>query len=92
MLLLVTYKISADKRNYSGLYEAIKASPATSWWHYIDSTWLVRTNESPAAMTTRLRAYLDDAEDSLLILKIDNLNEYSGWLPQKAWEWIKANK
>lgn len=89
-ILCVTYTITPGKRDYASLYEAIKAHPATTWWHYLDSTWLVKTTESPTAMSQRLVPLIDSVDDSLLIVEIVP-GRRAGWLPKKAWDWIKTN-
>lgn len=82
----ITYDLSTPGRDYKNLYEAIKESGA--WWHYLESTWLVKTDDSPSQIWARLKPHID-ANDSLLIIEVrDNI---SGWLPKKAWEWVHAH-
>jgi len=82
----INYDLKAPNRDYSGLYEAIKANYA--WWHYLESTWIIVTQEAPAQIFDKLKPHIDN-NDSLLIIEVrDNI---SGWLPQKAWEWIHTN-
>ena len=82
----INYDLSAPNRDYSGLYEAIKSYPG--WWHYLESTWLVVSDNTPSQIWERLKPHVDD-NDSLLIIEVrDNV---SGWLQKKAWEWIHSN-
>jgi hypothetical protein len=90
MILLVTYKIGS-KNDYTSLYNAIKGGHATTWWHYLDHTWMVKTTEKPSEMVDRLRPHINEVSDSLFIVKIDPY-EYNGWLPAKAYEWIRDNR
>ena len=90
MFLIVTYDIATDKRDYTPLYDAIKGAPASTWWHYLDATWLVKTTETPNSMSTRLLPLINAVDDSILITKVD-LSVRAGWLPKKAWDWIKTN-
>lgn len=81
-----TYVVSYElrkKKNYIGLYEQLKAS--SGWWHYIDSTWLVATEESANELYNRLKPHLDQ-EDSILIIQA--ATDMQGWLPKDAWKWI----
>jgi len=80
---LVTYDLNAPGKNYDDLYEAIKSLGA--WWHYLDSTWLVDTHLSAQSISDKLLSHIDK-NDYLLVIKVTN--EYQGWLPQKAWEWM----
>ena len=44
-ILLVTYDLNKPNQDYETLYEILKSAP--SWWHHLDSTWLIRTEETP---------------------------------------------
>lgn len=79
----VSYDLNKAGQNYSDLYEELKKSP--SWWHYLDSTWLIYTAETADQLSERLRKNLDN-NDNLLVIKV--VRSYAGWLPKKAWEWI----
>lgn len=87
MLYLITYEINTAK-DHSALYDAIKSCGA--WWHYIDSTWIVKSTKSAKEIQAKLKPHIDDVDDSLLVIKIDP-GDRSGWLPQRAWDWIKNN-
>lgn len=84
---LVTYDLKRPQQNYQGLYEVLKK--ADSWWHYLESTWLIKTSETVDAWQTRLRSTLDD-NDLFMIMDLKPAR-YSGWLPQPAWDWIRTN-
>ena len=82
----INYDLKAPGRDYGGLYEAIKQSG--KWWHYLDSTWIVITNESPLQVWNRLAKHIDKNDFMLIIEVRDNVQ---GWLPKDAWAWIRAN-
>ena len=82
----INYDLKLPGRDYSGLYEAIKATGR--WWHFLDSTWIVVTNETAGEIWQRLSTHVDK-NDYLLIIEVTN--NAQGWLPKEAWEWIHAN-
>ncbi|MDD5405692.1 MAG: hypothetical protein PHE73_01980 [Sulfurovaceae bacterium] len=82
----VSYDLNKSGQNYDNLYDELKKS--SSWWHFLDSTWLIYTNESANQLSERIRLHLDK-NDYLLVIKVTN--EYSGWLPQEAWDWINKH-
>ena len=86
MILLISYDLSKPKRDYSSLYKEIKK--AGTWWHHLDSTWIIKTNYNPETWQDRLHRHMDD-DDSLLIIEVRN--NYQGWLPEKAWQWLERN-
>lgn len=79
---IVSYELR-KKKNYTGLHEQLKASEG--WWHYLDSTWLIATQEDANQLYNRLAPHLD-REDSILIIQA--ATDMQGWLPKEAWDWI----
>lgn len=51
----------------------------------MERTWMVGTNLTPDAIQQRLRPFLNQPNDRLLI---NQLTYYQGWLPQEAWDWV----
>lgn len=88
MLLLITYDLKPSDKDYKPLYEAIK-NVGNKWWHYMESVWLVHTDLSPSDCFERLKEYFTQ-DDNCLIVDITGQSR-QGWLPSKAWDWIKAN-
>ncbi len=83
MLYLVSYDLRKRGKDYMGLTEQLQHSPR--WWHYLMSTWLIATSESPSELYNRLAAHLDP-DDSILIIEAGN--HIYGQLTKAAWEWI----
>lgn len=90
MLYLISYDLKSADKNYDGLHKAIKGL-GSKWWHYLDSTWFVVTNVSLAQSSEILRKEMD-GNDLLLIIDVTDYNEVNGWLPSKAWEWLRNNR
>lgn len=89
MLILITYDLKSTQKNYVSLYESIK-NLGLAWWHYLDSVWLIDTQHTPDECTNSLRELIDTTTDNLFIVDItEQANQ--GWLPSKAWEWIKQH-
>lgn len=85
--LLITYDLNKPGQDYTKLYKSIKA--LGGWWHHLDSTWIVATPLSPAEAWEKLKGSFD-ASDHCLIIDVSG-DGYSGWLPKKAWDWIKQH-
>lgn len=86
--MLVGYDLNRRGQNYPGLYEALKAVPL--WWHYLDSTWLLRTEESAAQLRDRLSPHID-AGDELLVIDVTNPEAAWSGFDQRASQWIRDN-
>jgi len=86
--LLVGYDLNRPGQNYSGLVEELKAVPL--WWHYLDSTWLVRTEEAPVELRDRLSAHVDPGDELLVIDVTSRAAAWTGFEERGA-QWIKDN-
>lgn len=85
--LLITYDLNKPGQDYDGLFDEIKSFG--TWWHYLDSTWIVDTSLSVSAAADRIRAKVDNS-DHFLVLNITG-DARQGWLPKDAWAWINEH-
>jgi hypothetical protein len=83
-LYCVSYDLNKAGQNYAALHKELENS--TNWWHHLDSTWLIYTTEDASRLADRLRKHIDK-NDSLLVIRVRR--DYTGWLPQEAWDWIE---
>lgn len=82
----ISYDLNTPGQQYSDLHDAIKS--LGTWWHFLDSTWLLSTSLRAEGVANRLRQVIDQ-NDHLLVIKVTA--ESAGWLPQKAWDWISQH-
>ncbi|MEK5167185.1 hypothetical protein NYE69_33425 [Paenibacillus sp. FSL R5-0527] len=82
---VVSYNLNKAGQDYNGLYEVLKSF---GYCKYLDSTWLIATNLTADQLWQRIQPHVDK-NDRVLIIRVTN--EYSGWLPKPAWEWIKEH-
>jgi hypothetical protein len=87
MIVIVSYELKSPSTSYSALYEFLKSHE--SWAHYLASTWLIKTDKSPATLSDEIKAFIVPG-DRVLITEFTG--QYNGWLPKKAWEWVAKNK
>lgn len=81
----ICYDLNSPGQDYKPLHDAIKRV-GSGWWRYLDSTWLVCTDMSARQISDILRAEMG-GNDGLLVIRVTE--EYAGWLPQKAWDWLR---
>ena len=88
MICMINYDLKSPAASYGSLYEAIKTYGV--WWHYLESAWIVKTNDTPKTIYEKLLPSLKKG-DSIMIVDITN-SAYYGLLPPMAWEWIQNNR
>lgn len=86
--LLVAYDLNAPGQRYAELTEHLKA--LGTWWHHLDSTWLVKTSLRPKQLRDDLRQYLDDGDELLVIDVSGDPAAWTGFKPRGS-EWLKSN-
>lgn len=83
---IVNYDLKKQGKDYEGLNKTLKT--AHTWWHYLDSCWLIKTGLSADQWADKLKQHLD-IDDYLLIVEAGS--DRQGRLPKKAWDWIYKN-
>lgn len=86
MILIVTYDLRGAAGSYEEFFETLKAH---TWAHYLRSAWFISTDSSPSELYDELRPFLRDG-DHLLVSRLTS--ERQGWLPKKAWDWIRRHE
>ncbi|EMJ87265.1 hypothetical protein [Leptospira meyeri] len=87
MIYLVSYDLNTPGKDYDKLYSELKKGK--SWWHYLDSTWIISTDESVNTWHKRIKNAID-SNDNYIIVNITG-QDRNGWLEEKAWEWIRRH-
>ena len=84
---LVGYDLNRPGQDYSDLIDALKAYG--TWWHHLDSTWIIVTDDSPTEVRDNLSQYLDE-NDELLVAAIGTPAAWSGF-NGKGSDWLMSN-
>ena len=85
---LVTYDLRKPGRDYTKLFEAIK-SLTNSWWHCLESVWIIRHNGSASTIMNALKAHVD-SNDKLFVVDVgSNWSSYN--LDQECNDWLRNN-
>jgi hypothetical protein len=86
--ILIGYDLNASGQNYDDLIAAIKG--LGTWWHGLDSTWIVKSSLSAADVRDLLRSEIDD-NDELLV--VDITGDAAAWygFSDKASQWLIEN-
>jgi len=92
------YIITMDKGGFFDSFDSKKfhkelttAQGIKAWWHYLESTYIVRVDFNVTAhnVTDFIRNIAPNKHFFTTEVKLD---DYNGYLPKEAWDWIKSNK
>ena len=81
---MVGYDLNKPLQNYADLIEALKNYP--NWWHHLDSTWIIKTNDSATMIRDHLRQFID-ANDELLVARLSGESAWTGF-NDKGSQWL----
>jgi hypothetical protein len=84
--LLVGYDLNKPDRDYSGLIGALKSHG--TWWHYLDSTWLVKTTKTTTQLRDELMELID-ANDEVLVMNVSGDLWATAGLEKRANDWLQ---
>jgi hypothetical protein len=86
--LLVGYDLNQPGQNYAALSARLKGFG--TWWHHLDSTWLVCTELTAVQLRNELHALLDSS-DELLVFDVTAKSWAGAGLSERALEWLRKN-
>jgi hypothetical protein len=86
--MLVGYDLNSPGKDYKPLIERLKMFG--SWWHNLDSTWLVKTTMTVTQVRDTLRPLMD-TNDELLVLDVTGRAAAWTGFRASAGQWIKDN-
>jgi hypothetical protein len=85
---LIGYDLDKPGQNYEGLAEKIKS--LGPWWHYLDSTWLVKSDSDHVAIRDQLSSVLD-SNDKLLVVNVSGAAAAWCGFSQRGGKWLQDN-
>lgn len=83
--LLISYDVDRTRHRYRQLIDALRREPHC--WHYLDTTWLVRTPISAAEMRDRLGRFVQGG-DELLVIDVTGADAAHLGFSTKAGRWL----
>lgn len=86
---MIGYDLIKPGQDYSDLFEAIKQL-AQTWWHCLDSTWIVKTTLTVAQVRDQLQRHID-ANDRLLVAELTGVLAWTGSFTEECSNWLRQN-
>ena len=85
---MIGYDLNKTGQDYTALISKIKNTFGT-WWHHLDSTWIVKSDLT-AAQIVNLLSPLIDRNDELLVARLNGEAAWVGF-DDKGSNWLKEN-
>jgi hypothetical protein len=85
---LIGYDLNKPGQNYENLFVAIKKLAGT-WWHCLDSTWIIKSDSTAAAIRDALSPHIDQS-DELLVVELSGVGAWVGFNAECS-GWLKEN-
>lgn len=86
--LLVGYDLRQPGQNYAPLVDQLRSHG--TWWHHLDSTWLVRTELTPIQLRNVLRGLIDSS-DEILVIDVSGRSWAGAGFEDRAYDWLRQN-
>lgn len=86
--ILIGYDLNKAGQDYAELIKSIKAYG--TWWHHLDSTWLIRTESSAKEVRDALKPLIDTNDELLVINVTGRAAAWSGF-NEKGSNWLKEH-
>jgi hypothetical protein len=86
--LMVGYDLNKPDQDYEKLIDYLKS--LGTWWHHLDSTWLVVTNMSAKELRDKLKTLIGAADELLVMDVTDDIWATAGFT-DKANNWLQQN-
>lgn len=84
--ILIGYDLNNAGQDYAMLIDKIKAHGP--WWHHLDSTWLIKTPLTAAAVRDDLKTAMDGNNELLVIDVTGRARAWSGF-KESGSNWLK---
>jgi hypothetical protein len=85
---MIGYDLNKSGKDYKDLIAAIK-DLSGSWWHHLDSTWIIVHNGTAVQIRDALKKHIDD-NDELLVIKLATESAWTGFDANGS-KWLKDN-
>lgn len=85
---LIGYDLLKPGKDYSALIGAIKLLSGT-WWHNLDSTWVIKHPGPATAIRNALRPHIDQ-NDRLIVVRLVGEGAWVGF-NDSASKWLQSN-
>jgi hypothetical protein len=84
---LIGYDLNKSGQEYETLIEEIKK--LGTWWHCLDSTWIIKANSSTSIVRDHLKKIIDN-NDELLVVCLTGEGAWTGFSDECS-NWLKNN-
>ena len=88
-ILIVVTDLKESSAQYGVLFETLKSQ--AGWAHYLKSTWFLATDKTAHDVYREIKPHIL-GKDRIFIAEMGDSHSRHGWLPKKAWAWLKRHE
>lgn len=83
---LVTYDL-IKRKDYPELFKVLKAY---NYWHCLDSSWIIKTDETAKQLFDGIRPHID-ADDKLIVIRLVRDANWTSSFSKECQDWLQKN-
>ena len=83
---MIGYDLMSPGQDYQRLFDAIKAV-GKGWWHCLDSTWIVKSDNTAEEIRDYLKPHID-SNDRLLVAHLSGEAAWTGF-DKDCSDWLR---
>ncbi|WP_343692651.1 hypothetical protein [Chitinophaga sp.] len=87
---LIGYDLNKKGQDYESLFEGIKELSNNTWWHHLDSTWLIKSDLTAVQVRDHLKQFID-GNDELLVINVTGRESAWRGFNDKGSQWLTNN-
>jgi hypothetical protein len=86
--VLISYDLNQPGQDYSDLLTKLRSYG--TYWHHLDSLWIIKANETAEVLRDVLKSYLDKNDELLVVNITGNPAAWTGFSDQGS-KWLEEN-
>lgn len=85
---IIGYDLNKTGQNYSELIDAIKELSNGTWWHHLDSTFIVKSYRSATFIKNTLSTHIDKNDELFVARLVEDESAWTGF-NKRGTDWLE---
>lgn len=84
---IISYQLRHFDKNYMPFYQDIKDNYPNKWFHILEESWFIKTDDSAEEIYKKIKTNL--AEDDSIFISEIIMDNKAGWMARSGWDFLK---